>query len=175
MQNFHGPIRRHIIAAITRQAFKAEARGALPGGFRPGADHFAGLTTANVHHRLRREIKCQARQSLIHATLEPRACIGAHLMASAGKRNAHGIENRTFDETFGGGFITARRLTTDDAAKRFRPGFIGDDAIFRGQFISLAIQRQKAFAFARHAHGERFALHLCGVENMQGAAKAIGE
>ena len=96
-------------------------------------------------------------------------------MPSAGKRDTHRVKNRTFDEAFGGGFIAARRLTTDDAAKRFRPGLIGDDAIFRGQFISLAIQRQQAFAFMRHAHGQRFALHLCGVENVQGAAQAIGE
>ena len=27
----------------------------------------------------------------------------------------------------------------------------------------------------RHAHGERFALHLCSVKNMQRAAKAEGE
>ena len=96
-------------------------------------------------------------------------------MPPAGKRDTHGVKNRAFDEAFGGGFIAARRLTTDDAAKRFRPGLIGDDAIFRGQFISLAIQRQQAFAFMRHAHGQRFALHLCGVENMQRAAQAIGE
>ena len=142
MQDLNRAIRGHIIAAIARQTFKTQARLPLPGGFWPGANHFAGLATANLHHRFRCQIKCQTRQCLIHAAFKTRARIGAHFMPPARKRDAHGIKNRTFDKAFGGGFIAARRFATNDAAKRFRPGFIGDDAIFRRQQISLAIQRE---------------------------------
>ena len=111
---------------------------------------------------------------LVDAALEALAGIGAHVVAAAGARDAHGIEQRAFDEALGGVLVAAGVLAADDAAERLGPRGIGDDAVLIRQRIGLAVQREDLLAGARHAHGQRAALHLGDVEDMQRAAEAVG-
>ena len=171
----HRLIGRHRGTAEAAEAFEAQAGRALPCGRLAGLGHLARLATTKLDHHGGRQIERDRRQRLIDAAFEALARIGADVVAAARAGDAHRVEDRAFDEALGRRLVAAGWLAADDAAQRFRPGSVGDDAVLLAQRIGLAVQRQQRLTRPGHAQGQRPALHLRHVEDVQRPAEAEGE
>ena len=95
-------------------------------------------------------------------------------MAAAGQGHAHRVEQGAFDEYAGGCLGAAGGLAADHARQGLHPGAVGDDAIRRVRGVVLAVQRPEGLARAG-AEAQDAALHLVGVEDVQGTAEVEGE
>ena len=95
----HRLIRRHVGAAKPGDALEAQRRVALPGGLGAGRDHLARLAAAAARSIIARGgLQRRRHQRRVDAALEALPRIGADVVAPAGQRDAHRIEQRAFDE-----------------------------------------------------------------------------
>ena len=113
-------------------------------------------------------------QSGVEASFEALPRVGNDLMPPPGQRDAHRVEQGTFDEHGAGGFIATGRLAADDTGDRLHARLVADRAIFGVDDVIFAVQRADRFAPATPQR-QHVTLDFRDIEHMQGPAEIDGE
>ena len=163
----HSPARRSKRSvALRRQA-----------GSAPADDDLARLAAAELDDH--RASRLRAPRAAAPGRCRARSAARASVRMSwrrpdsamrTGSNSAHSMKHSVVRLVAAGG------LAADDAAQRLGAVGVGDDAVLRRSARrSLPFSAASVSPVARHAHGQRRALHLRHVEDVQRAAEVEGE
>ena len=165
----------HVRAGQAGEALEAHTGLPPPGGFPAGGHGLGRFAAADRHDHLGRRIERGREQAGIHAAFETRARIAVQLLAPAGQRHAHRVEQRAFDEDVARVFVHCGALAAHDAGQRNHARPVGDDDVLLGHVIGVVVQSEEVLALPPAADGQRAAGDAVCVEDVQRPAEIVGK